>query len=303
MRISNTQEERPKRRTERTIEEHVKFINENNVERVDVFTESIEFLKECPGIKAASVYVPLCVEKEFDFSPLYEMENLEAVDCGAESLAGAPRVNKFFVDFTKMKHIKQIRISLSNFRRGTGFQKVKDLELLRISDCDKEDLREYFCSEKMKYLMIFYSRLRNLDHIETAPNLKWVQLEELKRLEDISALEHIAESVEALCISGCPKVKDFSVLEKLVNLRHLELTRRNEIPSLSFLNQMPQIQTFLFSMNVLDGDLTPCMKIPYVYCERNRKHYNLKNKDLPRTVDEYYGWGYKFELPSEYMLY
>ena len=39
---------------------------------------------------------PLCVEKEFDFSPLYEMENLEAVDCGAESLAGAPRVNKFF---------------------------------------------------------------------------------------------------------------------------------------------------------------------------------------------------------------
>ena len=28
MRISNTQEERPKRRTERTIEEHVKFINE-----------------------------------------------------------------------------------------------------------------------------------------------------------------------------------------------------------------------------------------------------------------------------------
>lgn len=303
MRISNTQEERPKRRTERTIEEHVKFINENNVERVDVFTESIEFLKECPGIKAASVNVPLCVEKEFDFSPLYEMENLEAVDCGAESLAGAPRVNKFFVDFTKMKHIKQIKISLNDFRSGTGFQKVKDLELLRISDCDKEDLREYFCSEKMKYLMIFYSRLRNLDHIETAPNLKWVQLEELKRLEDISALEHIAGSVEALCISGCPKVKDFSVLEKLVNLRHLELTGRNEIPSLSFLNQMPQIQTFLFSMNVLDGDLTPCMKIPYVYCERNRKHYNLKNKDLPRTVDEYYGWGYKFELPSEYMLY
>ena len=129
--------------------------------------------------------------------------------------------------------------------------------------------------------MIFYSRLRNLDHIETAPNLKWVQLEELKRLEDISALEHIAESVEALCISGCPEGERFFLYwKKLVNLRHLELTGRNEISSLSFLNQMPQIQTFLFSVNVLDGDLTPCMKIPYVYCERNRKHYNLKNKDL-----------------------
>ena len=67
MRISNTQEERPKRRTERTIEEHVKFINENNVERVDVFTESIEFLKECPGIKAASVYVPCALRKNLTF--------------------------------------------------------------------------------------------------------------------------------------------------------------------------------------------------------------------------------------------
>ena len=66
---------------------------------------------------------PVALRKNFDFSPLYEMENLEAVDCGAESLAGAPRVNKFFVDFTKMKHIKQIRISLSNFRRGTGVSK------------------------------------------------------------------------------------------------------------------------------------------------------------------------------------
>ena len=139
-------------------------------------------LKECPGIKAASVYVPLCVEKEFDFSPLYEMENLEAVDCGAESLAGAPRVNKFFVDFTKMKHIKQIRISLSNFRRGTGFQKVKDLELLRISDCDKEDLREYFCSEKMKYLMIFLFKASKFRPYRNSPQLKMGSTGRIKKV-------------------------------------------------------------------------------------------------------------------------
>ena len=100
-----------------------------------------------------------------------------------------------------------------------------------------------------------------------------------------------------------PEGERFFCIGKTGKFETFRVTGRNEIPSLSFLNQMPQIQTFLFSMNVLDGDLTPCMKIPYVYCERNRKHYNLKNKDLPRTVDEYYGWGYKFELPSEYMLY
>ena len=52
MRISNTQEERPKRRTERTIEEHVKFINENNVERVDVLRKVLNF-KRMSGNKGS----------------------------------------------------------------------------------------------------------------------------------------------------------------------------------------------------------------------------------------------------------
>ena len=34
-------------------------------------------------------------------------------------------------------------------------------------------------------------------------------------------------------------------------------------------------------MNVTDGDLTSCKNIPYVYC-KDKKHYNLKNDDLPK---------------------
>ena len=35
-------------------------------------------------------------------------------------------------------------------------------------------------------------------------------------------------------------------------------------------------------MNVLDGDLTPCLDIPYVTCIRDRRHYNLKDSALPK---------------------
>lgn len=35
-------------------------------------------------------------------------------------------------------------------------------------------------------------------------------------------------------------------------------------------------------MNVIDGDLTPCLDLSYVYSEKDRRHFNLKDKDLPK---------------------
>ena len=36
-------------------------------------------------------------------------------------------------------------------------------------------------------------------------------------------------------------------------------------------------------MNVMDGDLSLCMNVPYASC-RNKKHYNLKDSDLPKQI-------------------
>ena len=36
-------------------------------------------------------------------------------------------------------------------------------------------------------------------------------------------------------------------------------------------------------MDVLNGDLTPCLNLSYVYSEKDRRHFNLKDKDLPKT--------------------
>ena len=37
-------------------------------------------------------------------------------------------------------------------------------------------------------------------------------------------------------------------------------------------------------MNVLDGDLSPCRNLLWAYSERNRKHYNLRDDDLPKSI-------------------
>ena len=39
------------------------------------------------------------------------------------------------------------------------------------------------------------------------------------------------------------------------------------------------------SLTVEDGDLTPCLDIPYARCDKGKKHYNRKDKDLPKEHD------------------
>jgi hypothetical protein len=36
-------------------------------------------------------------------------------------------------------------------------------------------------------------------------------------------------------------------------------------------------------MEIESGDLTPCLSVPYVWCKKGKKYYNLKDKDLPKN--------------------
>ena len=105
---------------------------------------------------------------------------------------------------------------------------------------------------------------------------------------DISKLEKCRKTLRALRIKNCPRISDFSVLSQLENLEHLILEGKNKLPSLSFIKELPNLKTLIFDMEIEDGDLQPCMDLSYVYCCRVRRHYNLKEKDLPKGT---YYWG------------
>lgn len=276
--------------SKRTLEEHIRFINENNVENIRVCADSIDFIERCQGLECIDVVVPAYKDK-FDFSPLYRMENVRAVGCFIECQA----VENVNLDCSKIRGLKQV---CAGGKGATGFQVITNLEGLHLVNYEGEYISDYFCSPKMKYLDLYDCKIRNLKGIQIAKELKWIDFLELPLLDDILALEEVAESVEALRIEECPRIKDFSVLEKFINLRHLELRGTNKIQNLRFLNYMKHLKTFVFDMNIVDGDLLPCMQIPLVDCVKKRKHYNMKNSELPKE-DKYMNWRWRFgEFPD-----
>ena len=45
---------------------------------------------------------------------------------------------------------------------------------------------------------------------------------------------------------------------------------------------MKNLKTFVFNIDVIDGDLYPCLDLQYVFCGKGRKYYNLKDGKLPK---------------------
>ena len=112
--------------------------------------------------------------------------------------------------------------------------------------------------------------------------MQCIYLHHLYSLRDISALAKVKKTLRALIIDSCHKITDISVLEELENLELLEIHGKNQLPSLQFIRKLKKLKTLHFTVNILDGDLTPCLDLEWASYWPNRRHYNLKNTDLPK---------------------
>jgi len=261
-------------RSTRSLEDHIAFIQENSIEKVIVVAESISFLPKCPSLRSVQI-IPAHSAVHFDYSPLYCMPQLRELNC--QTIYGPKGNLETKIDYSRFPSLHtvyacdarghQYLAAAKGLRKlflGRGQPECKSLAPLDLSE-----LRE---------LELCQSPLRTLTRLEHALHPQKLTLRHCRSLEDASA---VPDSVTNLEIDTCGKLKDFSRLSSLKNLERLTLYGSNALPDLNFLRQMPRLQSFRFTMNVLDGDLTGCLRLRHAYC-KNRKHYNLKDSDLPK---------------------
>lgn len=261
-----------------TLDEHIEFVNKYQLKKAIIIAENLEFIKDCPTLQYITI-VPAVKHNDFDFSPLYDLQ--EVIELNCITCYGENEQFLSSIDYSKIKGIKKIGIS------GKGhlnYNKVETLEKLWITQ-DKKCLScdEISQSRKLKDITLMQCMVESLNGIEKFEMLQSISLYHNRKLNDISMLRAVANSLRQLTIENCPKIRDFSALLELTNLEHLHLEGSNTLPNLEFIIGMKNLKTFSFTMNVEDGDLKPCEKIPFVRC-KNRKHYNLKDKDLPKNL-------------------
>lgn len=266
---------------EHSLLEHIGFINKHNLEKAYLICNDLSFVTQCPTLKYISVIPADSADDNFDFSPLYGMPEIKSLGC--QNLYGSREQYLSEIDYSRIHGLIDLGVSVNN---GTlNYNKVETLKSLAMSAFKgkNRDLTDLFCSKELDTLRLIQCGIYSLNGIETSRKIQCLYLHYNRSLSDINALRKVNGTLKALRIENCPKIEDFSVLGELENLELLELSGSNVLPSLNFLKTMKNLKTFTFSMNVLDGDLSPCMDLSYVYSEKDRKHYNWKDKELPKV--------------------
>ncbi|MBQ9148806.1 MAG: leucine-rich repeat domain-containing protein [Oscillospiraceae bacterium] len=262
-----------------TLEEHIDLINRHQLETAVIITGDIGFVARCPSLKELSIYISDEAPDHMDLSALYEMPEIRSLNCRL-TYGGPDERKSTELDYSKIPGLRDVSVSGKGHR---NYHQVDTLERLWLSENrTHRDLMGMSCSKGLKSLTLLQCGVKTLEGIGLYPNLQEVYLSHQRSLVDVSALAENADSLRALSIEACPKITDFSFLYKLHKLEHLNLMGNNILPDLKFLDQMPKLKTFVFSMRVADNDLTPCLRLPYASVSKGKREYNLKDRDLPK---------------------
>lgn len=275
------------------VEYMVDYIQKNQIKKayIEEMTD-YNFLENCQSFehiamefKSSFSEYSNCIQKgnkiikEYDLTSLYTLKHLKSLNM----YENAPEFVQVQVqiDLSKMLSLEML---WSEYKYVQDINSLTGIKTLVLNHVKLPDLRGLFYGDVLDTLSIGLSSIESLNGIETAPKMQCLYLHYNRSLKDISALSKVKKTLKALRIENCSKIEDFSVLAELENLELLELSGSNTLPSLSFIKAMKNLKTFVFNMNVEDGDLTPCLNLSYVYSEKNRKNYNLKDKDLPKNA-------------------
>lgn len=261
-------------------DECIKYINQFQLEQAEIVMPDLYFLEKCPSLKFLKIAPSYNAKEYFDFSPLYKMKEIKSLSC--KNQYGDRMQYIANIDYAMIRGLEDLTVSVN--KGAKNFEKIETLKSLQIGDFKgkKQDVSDLFCSKELDTLQLTSCKIHSLKGIERSKRLQCLYLYYNRSLSDISALVNVKDTLKALRIQNCSKITDFSVIGYLENLELLELSGNNTLPNLEFLKNLKKLKTFEFDMNVLDGNLSVCLNLPNVYCHKNRKHYNLKDKDLPK---------------------
>lgn len=264
-------------RSRKSLEEHIAHVRENHIKKAVLIVKDISFIKQCPELEYLMVF-PAVDAENFDYSPLYEMPNIKWLQC--ETVYGIEEDKVSDIDYSRFDKLERITVTGKGNHNIHMAQRVVELSLYSDFSPSKT-LEGVLPGKSLQTLLIGQAKIGSLAGIEAATRLRRLDLEYNRSLTDISALSHLKDTLAYLSIEVCGKIRDFSVLHELRNLEFLILKGSNVIPDLSFVESMPKLKHLHITMNVQDGNMTPCLRLPYARIQ-NRKHYTHKDKDMPQ---------------------
>lgn len=250
------------------IHEGIEYIRQRNLRYVEINSFigfkgiDLSFLRELSDF-VEGITIP---ENYYDISVLNELHKLDFL--------GFADNKKTTIDLSNFPNLKTLACQFS--KRLISLERCEQLENLTVTGFKSHDktLSEIPPLSSLKRLDLFVTNINSLIGIGNFPHLEELTLFKATRLEDISALKDIKDTLTMIEFDSCRRIRNFDVLGDLTNLKKLIIGSSGSIPSLSFVTSLTNLEFLSFvGTNVLDGDLSPTIGLKYVGFE-NKRHYS-----------------------------
>lgn len=271
---------------EYTEDEYVSFIRENQIPCAMLILDDFSMLSRIPEIQMLELLPSFQAPNHVSYEPVYEMPNLRMIN--PRTIYGEDDRKWTEFDCGRLESAGKVEYFSANCRKGIkNINALSNLKSLLLSGYNASDLHDVVGSDTLDTISILMGKMESLNGIEQTNALKVLQIQDCYGLSDISALSNAGASLQGLVLENCRKIRDYSVLGELRELRRLSLIGTGSVSSLSFIEKLPKLETLLLTMNVDDGDLSVCDRIHTVRIWPNRRHFNRKAENFPkRGLDE-----------------
>jgi len=245
-------------------------INENKLSGLRIWTdpmenppESLSFLVQFEFLKALDV----TSLHNYDFNFLERLTNLKKLSINTEG--------NNEIDLSNQTNLEYLVIQ---WRKGKikGLEHCQRLQTLALIEYKEQDFLPISTLHHLRHLRVKTASVKTLDGLANLPLLEDIFLGYCRHLRSIEAING-RKYLRSVVIDLCGKIEDFDSLSDLPQMEELSLIDCKDIRSISFVRNFPLLRMLRLTgnTNVVDGDLTPTLRIKEVYYP-DRKHYNLK---------------------------
>jgi len=191
----------------------------------EFLSSSLEFLRKYD----VSCVEEIAISKSIsDFSPLEEIgDQIKLLHYSRENLS---------IDLNKYSNLEQFKTTWNDSIKGLN--NCRALKALCLSKYLRKDLKLFSGLEILENLEINYSKIETLEGLQNLKNLVSLDLDNCKKLKNLSGLISSHRNLINIRIFNCPVLRDASSLGELSLLENLHIGRVKELQDLEFLSSM-----------------------------------------------------------------
>jgi hypothetical protein len=187
------------------------------------------------------------------------------------------------LNFEKFKYLETLSIDwYSDFADLSKNRNLKELYIWKFKPKGKS-FKDLVLPQNLDLLHITESNIESFKGLEGLA-IKQLEAYYCSNLKSLEGLEIVSGSLERLILENCKNIVNFDPLGHCTLMKKIILTKCGNIPNLKWLALIKDLKMFTFlGTNILDGDLSYCFGIDYVYFN-NAKHYNHRVNEFSQVT-------------------